>query len=208
MTANAILKKLQELLAKGIANERDASYLMMEIRKFIEQQPPEIKEEYEYLKFHCDWAMHSQLSGKTTQKILKEFDAAAIQLKAGAKLHELPNTLRSEIENISKMKYFEKQVERLLSTNGLPSMELARPDGWIHFIHLYGKIVEDCPLVMTTKNQSATIEKVTVKLDLAKKQLENIEDEQFFRVRWIIEDKSGSSGSIDIYNSFSSNHDE
>jgi hypothetical protein len=104
-----------------------------------------------------------------------------------------------EVERISKMKYFEDQLENFLEANGLAPLEITRSDSWIHFVHLYGKIVEDCPLVMTANNASATIASVTLKLDLAKPSYE-LEGETLFRVRWIIQDKSGQQGEIYIIN--------
>jgi hypothetical protein len=147
MTQPAIIAKLDTLLAKGITSEAEALYLMVEVRKLLEQQ--QAKKQYEYLTFHCDWAVHPTLKGPTTQKILEQFDAANIQLKTGIELRALPDVLRAEVDRISKMKYFENQLEGFLSANGLPSIDETRSDGWIHFVHLYAKIVEDCPLVIT-----------------------------------------------------------
>lgn len=202
MTGSAIVAKLEALLATGITTEAEALYLMVEVRKLLEQQ--QAKRQYEYLTFHCDWALHSTLEGTTAQKILGLFDVANIHLKTGVELHDLPGMLRIEIDRISKMTYFEDQLGTFLRSNGLPSLEDTRSDGWIHFVHLYAKVIEDCPLVMTNKNQTATISSVTLKMDLAKESAQ-IEGEVLFRVRWIIEDKNGLKGEIFIINSFSRN---
>lgn len=198
MVKSAIIAKLEALLSKGITTEADALYLMVEVRKLLEQQ--QAKKQYEYLTFHCDWALHASLEGTTAQKILKLFDAANIHLKTGLELHDLPGSLKLEIDRISKMRYFEEQLENFLTANHLPALERTRSDGWIHFLHLYAKIVEDCPLVMTTKNQLASIATVTLKMELAKEPKEN---EMWFMVRWIIQDKAGKSGEIFVLNSFS-----
>src|SRR6266852_3122300 len=108
MTQSAIVAKLLILLAKGITSEADALYLMVEVRKLLEQQ--QAKKQYEYLTFHCDWALRSKLGGPTAQKILKLFDAAHIQLKTAVELRDLPSELRTEIERISKMKLFEQEL--------------------------------------------------------------------------------------------------
>ena len=91
-----------------------------------------------------------------------------------------------------------------MKANGLPTLEMIRSDGWIHFVHLYVKIVEDCPLVMTAKNTSATVASVTLKMDLAKASKHDGGD-LWFKVRWIIQDKNGLSGEIYVLNSFSPN---
>jgi hypothetical protein len=201
MAPPAIIAKLQTLLAKGVATEAEALYLIVEVRKLLEQQ--QAKKQYEYLTFHCDWAVHPTLNGPTAQKLLEQFDAANIHLKSGVKLSDLPDSLRMQIDRISKMELFEEEFETFLVANGITSVETSRSDGWNHFLHLYGKIVEDCPLVMTPKNHSASIENVTLKLELAASAPEGIEGEQFFRIRWIVQDKNGLTGTIDIYSSFS-----
>jgi hypothetical protein len=209
MTQPAILAKLEILLAKGIKNEADALYLIVEVRKLLEQQ--QAKKRYEYLTFHCDWALHATLEGATAQKILKLFDAANIHLRTGVELDDLPGLLRMEIERISKMSYFEDQLEGFLKGNGIPTLARTRSDGWIHFLHLYAKIVEDCQLVMTAKNKSATIASVTLKMDLARASIRDGGD-WWFKVKWIIQDKNGLSGEIYVLNSFSRSprgrHDE
>jgi len=197
MTRPAIIAKLEPLLAKGITNEAEALYVIVEVRKLLEQQ--EARKAYEYLTFHCDWAVHPKLQGTTAQRVLKLFDDANIRLRGGIELRDLPGSLGTEIDRISKMRYFEKQLKSFLKANGPPSLEMARSDGWIHFVHLYARIVEDCPLVMTAKNDSATIASVTLKMELAK---EPIHDDMWFKVRWITQGKNGTSGEIYVLNSF------
>jgi hypothetical protein len=201
MSRSAILDKLTKLLTKGISSEADALYLMVETRKLLEQQ--QAKKQYEYLTFHCDWALHAQLQGAMAQQILKRFDEANIHLKSGGvELHELPGLLRMDIDRISKMTYFKQEFESFLQANALPTLASTRSDGWTHFVHLYSRIVEDCPLLMTNGNASATIVSVLLQVELAKK-VEH--GEMFFQVRWIIKDKNGASGEIFVINSFSAN---
>jgi hypothetical protein len=198
MTRESIVEKLRAEIDKGIETEAQASYVMAEVRKLLEQQ--QAKEQYEYLTFHCDWAVHSKLQGRTTQKILRLFDAANIQLRAGGKLHGLPPEQRNEIDAISKMRYFERELNQFLQANQLPSLDSKHADGWVRFLHLYARIVSDCPLVMTTKNQSATITHVTLSVEVAKQIFEN---EVWFKVTWKISDKNGRSGSLFVINSMS-----
>lgn len=198
MTRSAIIAKLEALLAKGITCEADALYLMVEVRKLLEQQ--QAKKQYEYLTFHCDWALHAKLEGTTAQKILKQFDAANIHLRTGVELHELPYSLKTEIDRISKLRHFREQIDNFLNASHLPTLDMTREDGWIHFVHLYVKIVEDCPLVMTAANKLSTIANVTLKVELATKPHHG---EMFFKARWILQDRNGLSGEIYVLNSFS-----
>jgi hypothetical protein len=163
---------------------------MAAVRKLLEQQ--QAKKQYKYLTFHCDWTLHPELKGPTAQRILKLFDAANIQLRTGVELQALPPELRTEIDRISKMKPFEQELSQFLRMNGLPGLETSRRDGWIHFHHLYAKVVENCPLVMTGTNSSAGIASVTLHVELAK---QPVEGEMWFKVTWTLLDKNRLSGS-------------
>jgi len=193
-----ILKKLRDMLTKGVETEADALYVLTEVRKVLEQQG--FKKDYEYLTFHCDWAVHSKLTGPTAQKVLSCFDRANIHLRAGIKLRDLPSALRREIDRLSKLEYFERELAEFLEKHSLPDLSLKRSDGWTHFLHLYAKIVENCPLVMACNNRTATIERVTLHFESAK---EPIEDEMLYRVTWEVLDKNGLRGNLFVVNSFS-----
>jgi len=193
-----ILKKIDERLRAGIEDEADALYVLAEVRKFLEQQG--LKDDYEHLKFHCDWAVHAELRGRMAQRVLREFDKANIQLRAGINLRDLPSGLEREIDRLSKMTYFETELSQFLQKHNLPDLRLKRLDGWTHFLHLYAQIVEGCPLVMASQNPAASVEKITVHFELAKAP---VDDEMFYKIRWVILDKNGLTGEIFILNSFS-----
>ena len=73
-----IIRKLGREIRKGITTEAQVVYLIVGIRKLLEQQ--RVGMQYEYLKFYCDWALHSKLEGRTAQKILEPFDAANLRI--------------------------------------------------------------------------------------------------------------------------------
>ena len=193
-----ILRKLGTLLREGINSEPQAVYLMVAIRKLLEQQGA--KQQYYYLNFHCNWALHSKLSRDAAQNVLKYFDEANTHLKTGKQLHELPRHLQNEIDNLSKMKHFENELEAFLQANRLPTIDAARSDGWVYFLHFYANVISDCPLVIAADNAAAGIKSVTVKVELANHAMN---DDMMFKVTWEVLDKNGLSGSLDIYNSFS-----
>lgn len=188
------------LLRDGITTELQAVSLMVEIRKLLEQQ--DARQQYPYLKFHCDWALHSKLSGNVAQSVLNHFNLANIHLKTGKHLHELPRDQRIEIDNISQMKLFESELEPFLKANELPPIDATRLDGWAHFLHFYVEVISDCPLVISSNNTASGIENVTVNVGLAHQPMG---DEMVFRVTWKIRGKNGLSGLLEIYNSFSLN---
>lgn len=193
MAQHEIIRKLDKEFGSGITTEAQVVYAMAGIRKLLEQQ--EAKPQYEYLTFHCDWALHSKLQGRMTQKILAAFDAANIHLKQGLTLSDLPPGLGREVEDISKMRCFEEEFDEFLNINGLAAWGASDPDAWVNFVQLYARVVEDCPLVMTPSNTTASIEKLTLHLEFAEKP---IESDLLFRVIWRLLDKNGKSGQIFI----------
>src|ERR1017187_6979229 len=114
MTPPHIVGKMEVLLSHGITTEAQVVYLMAAVRKLLEQRQPDENElvTFDYLKFHCDWTLHSKLDGRMAQKILRLFDAANLELKAGGELHNLPDDLNTQIQFISKMTYFERELTR------------------------------------------------------------------------------------------------
>jgi len=198
MTEHEVIWKLNELLTNGINSESEAMHFVVEVRKVLEHQKAKAK--YQYLTFHCDWAVHAELKGPMAQSILRQFDAANPHLKAGVELHDLPPPLRREVEGISKMRYFGNELESFSKSNGLPFLDSTRPDGWSHFLHLYVGIVENCPLVMSAKHGGASVASVTLKTELAEKR---VHGERLYKVTWVVADKNGKSGEIYVINSFS-----
>jgi hypothetical protein len=93
----------------------------------------------------------------------------------------------------------------------LPSLTKLRPDGWVHFLHLYARVIEDIPLVVKTsaQNEFANIVSITVRCELAPQVYrEHGREDQFYKVAWIIQDKNGGSGEIFVINSFEVNPEQ
>jgi len=189
-----IVGKLTSILTEGIQTEAQTVYLLVGIRKILEHQGA--KKQFEYLTFHCDWALHSELEGTMAQRILRSFDAAHVLLKVPARYESLPEELRKQVENITRMENFQWELNDFLSSNGMPAV-----GDWGRFIHLYAKVVEDCPLVMTAKNLTANIDSVTLTVEDAKTQPS--EEGVVFRTVWSVMDKTGKPGKIWVAYTFS-----
>jgi len=201
----AILKKLTAELNRGIDTEVQVVYLLVGIRKLIERDALEGK--YPRLKFHCDWALHSMLDRAEARSILRKFDAAHALLKGEVQLHDLPGTLKNEVHRISQMESFSEELLQFLESYDLPPLTQHRSDGWMHFLYLYTRVIEDIPLVVrqaATDSNPRHITEVTVHCDLARNPVKLSDgEEMLFRVRWNIVDKNGESGEIFIINAFS-----
>jgi hypothetical protein len=198
MSTPAIIRKLTKELEDGITSEVQVVYLLAGIRKLMERDG--IKSQYPYLTFHCDWVLHSELQGKTAQDILRKFDAAHPLLRDhNVELHDLPGDLRTEIDTISKMSSFEKELSSVLTKYGLPPLTATRQDGWPLFLHFYANVIEDIPLLVqdTVANPAQNISKVVVNVREAV-----LNADMLFQVTWTIYDKNGQSGTIFVINSF------
>src|ERR1700688_256966 len=217
MSTSEIIRKLTDELDKGITTEVQTVYLLAGIRKLIERDS--IEGQYADLKFHCDWALHSSMEHAAARQILRKFDAAHALLREGVALHKLPRGLRSEIDRISKMRSFEKELAEFLTAYGLPPITKISEDGWPHFLHLYTRVIEDIPLTVSVpaggekKNKAKQstsdggpthMSRVTFHLEPARKETQHGNREDvLFKVTWRIHDKNGKTGVVFVINSYS-----
>lgn len=205
MSTPEIIHKLARELDAGIETEPQVVYLLAGTRKLIERDGAEAN--YPDLRFHCDWALHASMNRAAAMAILKKFDDAYPLLSAGAQLDELPRPLAQEIDRISKMTSFEKELSQFLSDYELPQLTAARRDGWAHFLHLYAQVIADIPLMVSApggEDAPKNLSYVTVKFELARETLKFQEvEEVLYKVSWLIYDKAGKSGEIFVLNSFS-----
>jgi hypothetical protein len=148
----------------------------------------------------------------SAKAILKRFDSAHALLRGRTfELQTLPSDLRIEVERISQMKSFEKELSQFLADYALPPLTRHRSDGWTHFLHLYAKVIEDIPLRVSVpvvgrvpkqgreNGQPKLISHVTVHCELARETIKHDEGEEvLFKVTWTIHDKNGQSGDIFI----------
>jgi hypothetical protein len=201
MTTPDILYKLAKELDAGVESEVQVVYLLAGIRKLIERD--DAREKYPDLNFHCDWALHAKLDRRAAKEVLLEFDAAHAHLRGGTiELHDLPKELGSEIDRISKMTSFEEELSQFFEDYGLPTLTKNRSDGWPHFLHLYARVIEDIPLVVTDAT-ARHISHVTVHLQLAP---QPVGEYRLFQVTWRLHDRNGQSGDIFVIHSFDEAH--
>ena len=194
-----IIRKLTAELNKGITTEVQVVYLLAGIRKLIERD--DLGAQYPALNFHCDWVLHSKLDRSAAKAILREFDEAHPLVKSRM---DLPRELQNKIDDISKMRTFEKELTSFLEKYGLPPIA-QDVDGWSHFLHLYTQVIQDIPLMVKASSPDAAqnISKVVVHFEAATETQKFGDREDFFyRIVWEIFDKNGGSGTHSVYNSF------
>ena len=197
-----IVRKLDAELRNGIATQAQVVYLMVGIRKIMEQESSGAA--YPYLRFHADWVLHSQMDRNTIAKeILELFDSALPYLKAGAELHMLPSRFKRDFERIIKMERLEEELEAFLQKHDLPTLDETRTDGWTFFLHLYCKVIQNCPLVVTGTALNEVAE-INVWLEEAIKTIKHEHGEDLlYKVNWDVTDNDGGEGTVFVMNSFS-----
>lgn len=203
-----IRRKLAAEIKRGITTEVQVVYVLTGIRKLIERD--EAEDDYPVLRFHCDWALHPRMDRASARAMLKLFDDAvpALKKKAG-----LPTDVRRNLDRIAQMKAFKAELERFLDRYELPHLTDRREDGWVYFLYLYSKVVEDIQLFASAKAREKKpaksvgrivhIADVTVHLDEAQETLKAGGVEEFlYRMRWAIRDKDGNVGEYFVINGF------
>lgn len=185
----SICEKIQQTINEGITQESQVVYLLTCIRKVLEQE--ESNNAPDPIKFYCDWALHTKLEGPPAQKVLSYFNSAHTALQRDEK------TLPNEVQDISKFTGLVLGIKKFLQNHSITLFEYSSSD-WAKFIFLYASIIEDCPLVIKSKNiQQANIKKVTVSVEFA----DEVESgQQYYKVRWVITDSADQDAELYIIN--------
>ena len=156
---NDILEKIKNHINNGIQREADVVYLMVEVRKVIDQElnsglDKEIKKIkdslYPLLKFYCDWVVHSRKDNITPEieSIMVRIDKS---LSSGSKYPFLD----SGLENIDfiYMDESKKQFKEFLEDFGLNS-DITKKDDWTSFIQLLIGILIEQPIDFAKYNEN------------------------------------------------------
>jgi len=195
MTQSSILEKLQTELQLDLTTERQVVYILVEIRKMIEQAGE--LDNYQALDFYCSFALHTRMSRAGARRILERFDKAySLWITKQA----LPRELRHEISLTTKMDRFKREMKTFLKANNLPTRLLTESDDWARFIRLYGSIIDECELVLKGDGGKLQfIDRVVVHLKEAPEPLATqFGDHKIISVCWTSHGKDGKSVDYDV----------
>jgi len=190
-----ILSKISVVLSSPLSLEMEVTYILSGIRKIIERD--ELEDEYTYLFFHCNWALHTSMDRGLAKTVLSNFNDAYPHLASGMDIHELPNGNGREIEMISKMEKFREELSKFLKEHHLP--DISKGNNWPRFLHLYGHIIEDCPLKIKSSDDQSTVTEVVIKMETAN---EHPHNQTYYKINWNIIARDGNQGTFFIINSF------
>jgi hypothetical protein len=188
MSRNSILEKLGRELQRDITTERQVVYVLVEIRKAIEQAGD--WEKYYALDFYCSFALHTRMYKVGARRILGRFDKA-YPLWIGNK--EVPRDLQNEIDQTTKLERFHDEMKAFVTVNDLPTRLFEEPDAWVRFIHLYGNIIDECELVLKgDRIKLQFIDRVVVHLETTTQALQTeFGNPVLFRICWTCHGKDG-----------------
>ena len=114
-------------------------------------------------------------------------------------MRDLAGALGRELDDIFSMNHFRNELAAFLKARSLPHVDCVK-DGWTKFLWHYANVIEDCPLQIRSTDATSTIQKVTLKAELANRLQEG---EQLYKISWHIADLHGESGELFVLNSIS-----
>lgn len=147
MAREKIIEKLDTFISahSPITEECHAVYLMVEIRKILDQEKCK---DFPLLRFYCNWTVHTdkyiEAEMKTVMEEMHNDIKEQIANQAMAKSDSAPKRF-AYMDNLKAemRKFFEKRNINL---------SIADDDNWIKFIGFLVKILEDQPIKNPTED--------------------------------------------------------
>jgi len=192
---DAIVEKLREHLAGPVDTECKVVYLLCEVRKLLDNQPPDPVPFA--LRLYCHWALHVDLSRPlTTMHFLSQVDSYVFdKLNVG----DTNETLLAEHALFQEFVYletFRKELSQFLAIHALPT-SLCDEDGrWFFFLAAYAGVIEDGSLACESKdpNKLRIVERVTFTESTRKRTGGHLP----FDVKWDIQLKDKRTVEIEV----------
>lgn len=143
---DAIKEKLRRAFAAVLDTEMQVVYVLVEIRKYLEQNA-ELRKKHPALNFYCCWAVHSEAAGHGADRILERFDRLRPLMNSGLTAEQ-----RAEIFRTLTLGKLKEELIDFLDALGIESsIKTSRAD-WLKFLKAYGAITEDCPFVLSSNS--------------------------------------------------------
>lgn len=198
MSRDAIIENLRRELAEPITVERQAVYILVEIRKLLERDAAEINKlikrreicKLDGLRFFCNWALHAEMTDGPVRNDLSFLGHVVKLLRAG----HAPN--QKEIARAQRLLSFGDARPEFLAL--VRYMKLNRavphvfsPSWWAAFLRQYIKVIQDCPMALETPGPGG-MKKASVTGHEIVSGLTHREDiESVFEISWRFEFKNG-----------------
>ena len=160
MALDSIIEKLRNELARPIRRESQVLYIFAEIRKLIEHEQEKDEHAYEVLEFFCNWALHINISRKSSADKIRLF-LQAFDMKEGMELSEWYRT--EFFQQIMHLAVLKKELGGFLHERDLPCEIVHDFRKWSGFIYLYTAVVAEVPLRYAKDDLGPTeVEELTI----------------------------------------------
>jgi len=121
-----LIEKIRGELDKGISEESQVIYILSRIRKYLEIKNQ--KEQYKWLNFYCNWALHSRIDNtKSVTDVLREF-------------------ISGDNTGFLSFDHLKDDLKKFLVDNELSLKLIDDPDSYYQFVNLLIDIYSDTPL--------------------------------------------------------------
>jgi hypothetical protein len=202
MAREKLIDNIDGELRLDVATPRQVVYILVEVRKFLEQQ--KLQRHFPALTFFCNWAVHSKGVGLGAERILKRFDKVHGLVGPDGDVSRLSPQLQQAIGQTVNLSKFKDDLRNFLTSINLSTSLIDEPRRWTAFLANYSDVIQDCPLI---SNKSKVIPQETINIELAHlktitiKRENQIEGAQVaanqqvvFGTRWILTAKNGDTG--------------
>lgn len=153
-----LIVKLTQAVQEPIATEMQIVYIMVEIRKLMDQG--KARSRYPVHRMFCDWTVHVGLTtAEAIPDLIRNFEEALERERVG-------KGFSWEFIDFLSLSHFRQELLLFLKDNELPMDWVKTDDKWNKFIDLYSGVVSDCPINYTRKDfRSDVIESLTLTKD-------------------------------------------
>jgi hypothetical protein len=156
-----ILQKIAAELKTPIESERQAVYILVEIRKILELA--ELKNEFPAFTLHCDWAVHPRLDRRQAKQLITRIDELLDKFTLEEEGPRFTTEEYNELVGILGLDRFRAEFLRFLGMHDLPQNICADDGEWLRFVTQYVRVIEDCPLVCQSNDVPAKyIDKIVI----------------------------------------------
>jgi hypothetical protein len=192
MSKDIIVSKLRQELGQEFVSEGQVVYVLAETRKVLEVTQSE--EKYPSLRFFCDWVLHTTMSRKSAQVVLRNFDEAHALAMSGVKQDDLPPDLLARIHDTMLGKAFRMEFEAFLVEHVLPTNLTSVAVQWVMFMGLYTEIIQEAVLEVPPEKEKSFSNITGIKVTKIKGfRIEGPENEIIlFGVQWEVQSKGAS----------------
>jgi hypothetical protein len=158
MGRHAIIEsKLNRECKEAITTERQAVYVLAEIRKLVELENSHNR--YPALNFYCNWALHPCISKSAeARRIVEIFDRAEkffSQMDNTPDGEELVNPDWSWTNQLSPevaLENLKLEFRQFCNLHNITGRLVSDEEEWLRFLDLYVGVIEDVPLISADAN--------------------------------------------------------